>query len=125
LAIVEDISSTKKRLKIEIPADILEKEYSDSLSKIRQRVRIPGFRQGKTPINIIEKRFGHDIKSEMLEKLVPTYYAQAVKDADLSPVTMPKIEEGLDFKRNEPLSFSLTVEVRPKIDNLNYTGIKL
>jgi trigger factor len=120
---VEDISTTKKRLKIEIPADILEKEYSASLNKIRQRARIPGFRQGKTPTSIIEKRFGDEIKSEMLEKLVPTYYAQAVKDADLSPVTMPKIEEGLDFKRNEPLSFSLTVEVRPKIDNLNYTNI--
>ncbi len=122
---VEDISTTKKRLKIEIPADILEKEYSDSLHKIRQRARIPGFRQGKTPISIIEKRFGDEIKSEMLEKLVPTYYAQAVKDADLSPVTMPKIEEGLNFKRNEPLSFSLTVEVRPKIDNLSYNGIKV
>jgi trigger factor len=120
---VEDISTTKKRLKIEIPADILEKEYRDSLNKIRQRARIPGYRQGKTPLSIIEKRFGHEVKSEMLEKLVPTYYAQAVKDADLSPVTMPKIEEGLDFKRNEPLSFSLTVEVRPKIDNLNYTNI--
>lgn len=122
---VEDISSTKKRLKIEIPADILEREYSDSLNKIRQRARIPGFRQGKTPINIIEKRFGDEIKSEMLEKLVPTYYAQAVKDADLSPVTMPKIEAGLDYRRNEPLTFSLTIEVRPKIDNLNYTGIKV
>jgi len=122
---VEDISTTKKRLKIEIPADILEKEYSDSLNKIRQRARIPGFRQGKTPISIIEKRFGDEIRSEMLEKLVPTYYAQAVKDADISPVTMPKIEEGLDFKRNEPLSFSLTVEVRPKIDNLNYNGIRV
>jgi trigger factor len=122
---VEDISSTKKRLKIEIPADILEKEYSDSLNKIRQRARIPGFRQGKTPINIIEKRYGDEIKSEMLEKLVPTYYAQAVKDADLSPVTMPKIEAGLDYRRNEPLTFSLTIEVRPKIDSLNYTGIKV
>lgn len=122
---VEDISATKKRLKIEIPADILEKEYSDSLDKIRQRARIPGFRQGKTPISIIEKRFGEEIKSEMLEKLVPTYYAQAVKDADISPVSMPKIEEGLNFKRNEPLSFSLTVEVRPKIDNLNYNGIEV
>jgi trigger factor len=122
---VEDISTTKKRLKIEIPADILEKEYSDSLHKIRQRARIPGFRQGKTPISIIEKRFGEEIKSEMLEKLVPTYYAQAVKDADISPVSMPKIEDGLNFKRNEPLSFSLTVEVRPKIDNLNYNGIKV
>jgi trigger factor len=122
---VEDISSTRKRLKIEIPAEILEREYSDSLSKIRLRARIPGFRPGKTPISIIEKKFGDEIRSEMLEKLVPTYYAQAVKDADISPVTMPKIEEGLDFRRHEPLTFSLTVEVRPKLDPLNYTGIRV
>ena len=120
---VEDISSTKKRLKIEIPADILEKEYSDSLNKIRQRARIPGFRQGKAPVNMIEKRFGDEIRSELLEKLVPTYYAQAVKEADLAPVTMPKIETDLDLRRNEPLVFSLTIEVRPKIDTLNYSGM--
>ena len=125
MATVEDISSTKKRLKIEIPAEILEREYSDSLSKIRLRARIPGFRPGKTPLSIIEKKFGDEIRSEMLEKLVPSYYAQAVKDADISPVTMPKIEEGLDFRRHEPLTFSLTVEVRPKIEPLNYTGIRV
>jgi trigger factor len=120
---VEDISSTKKRLKIEIPADILEREYSDSVNKIRQRARIPGFRQGKAPVNLIEKRFGDEIRSELLEKLIPTYYAQAVKEADLAPVTMPKIETELDIRRNEPLLFSLTIEVRPKIDTLNYSGI--
>jgi len=123
--IVEDITSTKKRLKIEIPADILEKEYTDSLNKVRQRARIPGFRQGKTPMTIIEKRFGDEVRSELLEKLVPSYYAQAVKEAELSPVTMPKIEGELDLKRNEPLSFSLTIEVRPRITNLDYSGLKV
>ena len=121
--IIEDISSTKKRLKIEIPADILEKEYGDSLHKIRQRARIPGFRQGKAPMNIIEKRFGGEIKNELIEKLVPTYYAEAIKEADLAPVTMPKIDTELDLKRNEPLVFSLTIEVRPKIDDLDYSSL--
>ncbi|MBI5634907.1 MAG: trigger factor [Nitrospirae bacterium] len=123
--IIEDISSTKKRLKIEIPADILEKEYAGSLDNVRQRARIPGFRPGKAPMSMIEKRFGDDIKSELLEKLIPTYYAEAVKEADLAPVAMPKIETNLDLKRNEPLVFSLTVEVRPKIGDMNYSGIKV
>ncbi len=121
--VIEDISSTKKRLKIEIPADILEKEYGDSLNKIRQRARIPGFRQGKAPVNIIEKRFGSEIRNELIEKLVPTYYAEAIKEADLAPVTLPKIDTELDLKRNKPLVFSLTVEVRPKIDNLDYASL--
>ena len=121
--IIEDISSTKKRLKIEIPADILEKEYAGSLHNVRERARIPGFRPGKAPMSMIEKKFGNEIKSELMEKLIPTYYAQAVKEADLAPVTMPKIETELDIRRNEPLLFSLTIEVRPKIDTLNYSGI--
>jgi trigger factor len=123
--IIEDISSTKKRLKIEIPADILEKEFSGSLQNVRQRARIPGFRPGKAPMSMIEKRFGDDIKSELLEKLIPTYYAEAVKEANLAPVAMPKIETNIDLKRNEPLVFSLTVEVRPKIENMNYSGLKV
>ena len=123
--IIEDISSTKKRLKIEIPAEILEKEYTGSLHNVRQRARIPGFRPGKAPMSMIEKRFGDEIKSELLEKLIPTYYSQAVKEADLAPVAMPKIETNIDLKRNEPLVFSLTVEVRPKIEDLNYSGIKV
>jgi trigger factor len=123
--IIEDISSTKKRLKIEIPADILEKEYTGSLHNVRQRARIPGFRPGKAPMSMIEKRFGDEIKSELIEKLIPTYYAEAVKEAELSPVAMPKIETNLDLRRNEPLVFSLTVEVRPKIGEMNYSGIKV
>ena len=123
--IIEDISSTKKRLKIEIPAEILEKEYTGSLHNVRQRARIPGFRPGKAPMSMIEKRFGDEIKSELLEKLIPTYYSQAVKEADLAPVAMPKIETNIDLKRNEPLVFSLTVEVRPKIENMNYSSIKV
>ncbi len=123
--IVEDISSTKKRLQIEIPAEILEKEFSESLQNMRQRARIPGFRQGKAPLTIIEKRFGEEIRSELVEKLVPTYFAQAVKEADLSPATMPKLEGNFAFKRNEPLVFTLLVEVRPKLGDLNYTGQKV
>lgn len=123
--IIEDISSTKKRLKIEIPADILEKEYTGSLHNVRQRARIPGFRPGKAPMSMIEKKFGNEIKSELMEKLIPTYYAEAVKEADLSPVTMPKIETKIDLKRNEPLIFALTVEVRPKIGDIHYSGLKV
>lgn len=122
---VEDISSTKKRLKIEIPTDIIEKEYSSSLHKVRQKAKIPGFRPGKVPVNLIEKRFSHDIKADILDRIVPEYYSKALKEAELVPVVMPKFESTLDIKRNEPLTFSLTVEVRPRISSLNYTGLKV
>lgn len=122
---VEDISNTRKRLKIEIPTDVIEKEYISSLESVRQRAKIPGFRPGKAPVNLIEKKFGEDIKADIIDRLVPDYYSKALKESELVPVTMPNFEDKPDLKRNEPLSFSLTVEVRPRISNLNYTGLKV
>jgi trigger factor len=125
LIAVEDISTTKKRLKIEIPTDIIEKEFKESLDNLRQRAKIPGFRPGKAPESLIEKRFGDDIKADIRDRLVPKYYSQALKEAELVPVTFPKFESALDIKRNAPLFFALTVEVRPNISDLNYTGLKV
>ncbi len=125
LKAVEAINPTKKRLKIEIPSDAIEKEIQNSLEKLRQRTKIPGFRPGKAPINLIEKRFGRDVESEVLEKVIPEFYTKALKEAELKPVARPVFEERLDFKRSNPLSMTLTVEVRPEIDNLNYEGIKV
>ena len=122
---VEDISSTKKRLKIDIPTEVIEKEYRDSLDNVKQRARIPGFRPGKAPTSLIEKKFGQDIKAEIIDKLVPRYYSDALKEANLVPVTMPDFETAVELKRNEPLSFSLTVEVRPAVPDFNYAGLEV
>ncbi|MGC2062841.1 MAG: trigger factor [Thermodesulfovibrionales bacterium] len=121
---VEDLSSTKKRLTIEIPADVIEKEYSRSLGNILQKAKIPGFRQGKAPATLIEKKFGGDIRSDILDKLIPDYYSKTMQSSNLSPVGMPNIEGTLEIKRSEPLVFSLTVEVRPEISDLTYAGLK-
>ncbi len=122
---VEDISTTKKRLKIEIPTDIIEKEYREALDKVKQRAKIPGFRPGKVPASLIEKKFGGDIKADMIDRLVPRYYSEALKEAALVPVALPQFESSLDVKPNEPLAFVLTVEVRPDIADLNYMGLKV
>lgn len=124
-ATVENISNTKKRLTIEIPVEIIEKEFRASLDNVRQRARIPGFRPGKAPESMIEKKFGNDIKADIIDRLVPEYYSKALKDAELVPVTLPKFESNLDIKKHEPLAFSLTVEVRPDVSGLNYAGLKV
>ncbi|PIQ93662.1 MAG: trigger factor [Nitrospirae bacterium CG_4_10_14_0_8_um_filter_41_23] len=122
---VEDISTTKKRLRIEIPSDVIEKEIGDSIEKVRQKAKIPGFRPGRTPVNIIEKRFGKEVEAEVLDKIIPEYYSKALKEAELTPAAMPVFDEKLDFKRNNPVSLSITVEVMPKIENLNYENIEI
>ncbi|MDQ7788146.1 MAG: trigger factor [Thermodesulfovibrionales bacterium] len=120
---VEDINATKKRLKIEIPSDIIEKEIGNSLEKLKQNVRIPGFRPGKAPLNIIEKRYGKEVEAEALDKLIPEHLRLALQQADITPLTLPTLDEEFDFKRKNPLNISVTLEIVPKIENLTYENI--
>lgn len=123
LKAVEDINQTKKRLRIEIPSDLIEREIKNSLEKLRHTVKIPGFRPGKAPVNLIEKRFGKQVEAEVLEKVVPEHLGNAIREAAIDPVTMPVLEEEFDYKRNNPLAFAVTLEVKPKIENLAYENI--
>ncbi len=122
---IEDINATKKRLRLEIPSDVIEKEIGDSLEKVRQKAKIPGFRPGKAPISLIEKRFGKEVEAEVLDKVIPEYCSKAIKEAEITPIATPTFEERLDFKRNNPLNLLFTVEVLPKIENLEYENIKI
>ncbi len=123
LKALEDISATKKRLKIEIPADSIEAEIKKGLMDAQKKAKFPGFRQGKAPMTLVEKKFSKDVESEVLKNMVSEYYLQAVKEADLRPVSRPALEESFDFKRNSDLSMTMTVEVAPQIENLTYEDI--
>ncbi|MEW6740622.1 MAG: trigger factor [Nitrospirota bacterium] len=123
LKALEDISSTKKRLKIEVPAEAIESEIKRGLNEAQKRARIPGFRPGKAPMHLIEKKFGKEIEADVLEKIIPEYYLKAIKEADITPVSRPVVEESFDFKRNEPISMTVSVEVRPRVENLDYENV--
>lgn len=125
LKAVEDISATKKRLRVEIPADAVDREITASVEKTRRSVTVPGFRTGKTPVGIIEKRFGKKIEADVLERIIPKFYMDAVKEADVMPVANPVLEEGPDLKRHNPASMTFTVEVMPKVEALDYNGLKI
>lgn len=120
---LEEISATKKRLTIEIPADVIETEIQKGMAEARQQAHIPGFRPGKVPAGMIEKKYGKNIENDALEKLVPEYYAQALKEANLTPVARPEMQSELMLIRQSPITMTLTVEVRPKIEPLSYEGI--
>lgn len=120
---VEDISKTKKRLKIEIPSDVIESEIRKVLLEKQKKVRMPGFRPGKTPIALIEKKFGKEIELEVLDKLTLDFYLDAIREANLKPVSNPMVEDTIEFQRGNPLSMTVTVEVMPKLDDVKYENI--
>lgn len=122
---VEDITATKKRLRIEIPSDLIEGEIKTSLEKLKREAKIPGFRPGKAPVTLIEKRFGKEVEGQILERLIPEQLGSAIKEADLNPITMPVLDEEFNFQRNNPIALSVIVEVMPEIENLDYENISV
>lgn len=122
---VETISPTTRRLKINIPSDIIKSETDNAYNKIRATTKVPGFRPGKVPQAVLEKRFGKNVEAEVIEKIVPEYYLKAIKEAKLEPVAYPNIEDRLTLVAGQPLSFSVTIEVKPEIGDLKYEGIVL
>lgn len=122
---LEDISGTKKRLSIEIPASVIEDEISKTLSDLKQNSRFPGFRKGKAPMSLVEKRYGKDAEADAIEKIIPKYYSDALKESKLKPVNNPNLEGGIDFKRNTDLGLTFTVEVRPEIKGLSYDSLEV
>ena len=122
---LEDVNSTKKRLTLVISAAEIEEEMTVALNDVRIRTRISGYRQGKAPISLIEKRYGKDVEGEVVERLVQRTYAAALEEASLKPVASPAMEGGLDFGRGRDLTLTFTVEVMPKLNNLSYDKVQV
>src|SRR6185503_15146514 len=80
-----------------------------------QRIRIPGFRKGKVPSDLVRRRFAKDIEQEVKERLLPRYWKQAQAESSIDPLLPPEVDEVSDLIPGEPLTFVATVETRPEI----------
>jgi trigger factor len=108
-------------LRIEAPAPQVEKAVNDAIRRLGGRVRIPGFRPGKAPAQIVERVLGWEaIKQEAIDGLLPRMYSDAIERENVDPVSEPEVKLG-DFERGEPFSFTATVTVLPEVDLGNYT----
>lgn len=119
---IEDISSCKKLLKIEIPSEDVNIEFEKAFEEVRTKAEIRGFRKGKAPRNVIKMRFNDYIKAEVIDSLIPPAFEKAAKDAELAilrpPNTAKNMKPSFDemsIKENEPINFEITVDVKPEI----------
>jgi len=122
---IKEVTPTTRKITINIPADAIKAEFNSSYNKLRAVARIPGFRQGKAPQAILEKRFGKDVEAEVMQKIIPEFYSKAIIEADIEPVGYPNIEGDVALKADQPLYLTFTVEVKPDLGELKYEGIVL
>jgi len=121
---VEDVSSVKKVLHIEIPEDTVTRELNDAYQQLKKTAKVKGFRPGKTPRSVLERMFKKDVHMDVSSKLLQESFVEALKETDLNIVGNPKIDPPqLDEKG--PYQYDATVEIKPDIDKIDFKGLSL
>jgi trigger factor len=119
VALVEGV---KHSLDITVPVTEVDKETERVVAEIKKKVKLPGFRPGHAPIGLVKTRFAADIRQDVLEKLVPRFFRQAVDEEHLEVVGRPDITD-VHFHDGEPLTFKAGFEVAPTFDLKDYRGL--
>ena len=120
---VKKIDDCKQELVVQVEGDIVKQKFVQVYKRINKEARIPGFRPGNVPQDILEKRYCVVAQQEILKELLPEVYEQALKETGLEPVNQPKISEVNLGK--DSLSFKSDLEVKPKIDLKKYKRLKV
>ncbi|AUD13663.1 MULTISPECIES: trigger factor [unclassified Planococcus (in: firmicutes)] len=112
-------------LTVEVPAEEVNGALDKAFKKVVKEINVPGFRKGKMPRQMFEKRFGvESLYQDALDFILPDAYANAVEEAGINPVDRPEIDiEKLE--KNEPLVFTAKVTVKPEVELGEYKGLEV
>jgi trigger factor len=119
---VEPIEECKRKLVVEAPADVVQREWERAYGRVQKQARLPGFRRGHVPRSLLKVHFSDDVRREVAEHLIPDVYRQAVSEAQLAPVNEPELRD-VTLEEGAPLSFTAVVEVKPTIALGEYRGL--
>lgn len=120
---VESLGPCRRALHVEVPADQVSKEFAEVVGGYAGVARIPGFRPGKAPKEMVKRRFAKEINEEIKQRLVPAGYQEAIKQEKLQAVTVLNVEEK-ELKEGTAFSFTITVDVAPDFELPKYKGLK-
>src|SRR5580704_7455796 len=104
-----DVSETKKNLDIEIPQDVIDHEILHIAQEYARKAKVPGFRPGKAPVQVVKTRYRDEIVSEMMQHLLPKYFSDAVDERKLDVVHTPNFEK-IDYNNGQSLKFKAVFE---------------
>ena len=116
-------SATKREIQVEIPAEEVARQTETLIQKYQKMARLPGFRRGHVPASIIRKRFSEEIKTDVVEALVPRFFRQETERLSLHPISQPRVTD-LHLHEGEPLRFKAEFEIMPEIPLEGYKELR-
>ncbi len=114
----------KREIKVSVPSNLVQSKKSSRFESIAKKAKLPGFRPGKAPMNIIENQYGNQVNQEVLSEVLETTYAEVIQDKELQPAGPPEVSidqfvDGSDFK------YTATIEVMPEFELKGIDKIKV
>lgn len=126
---LKEVSPTQKELKIEIDAEAIKTVYAKVSQKYAKGANVPGFRKGYAPLDVVRTRYKEEIKSDVLQQVLPPKVTEAILEHKLQPLTEPHLHienvEKVKVNGSEPISLHVHVEVMPEIALPKYEGIEV
>ncbi len=120
---VEELSSIKKKLYIEVAEDVVASELNNAYKKIAKTANIKGFRKGKVPRAILEQHFGPKAQYDTVGALINNSLYKAIVDEKIDAVSQPQVVESSEVEAGKPFTYEAEVEIRPAVEAKDYTGI--
>jgi len=121
---VEQVSQCKRRIKATVPSEEVDKQFDATYQELRKVAKVPGFRPGKAPRQVVEMRMGKTFREEALSEIRRRAVGQAVREHKLRPIGLPQFDN-IVYEKGQPFTFEATLEVLPEITLPEYKGIKI
>ena len=121
---VETMGPCRKKLNIEIPATEADQEYQEALAAYVKGARLPGFRPGRAPAAMVQRRYAKELQAEVQERLVARGYRAAIQENKLDVLEILDVTDAR-YLAGQPLAFSVTLDVPPDFTLPEYKGMPL
>jgi len=121
---VESTGTLERRMRVELPAEHIDQEVDSRLKSVGRTAKIKGFRPGKVPAKIVRRKYGKQIREEVLSELMQKSYTAAIVEAKLNPAGGPKIEPEAGGE-NKNFAYTATFEIMPEVKLKNLEKIKI
>lgn len=112
-------------IKIVIEGKEIAEKVTAKTKQLAKTIKVSGFRPGKVPLNFVEKKHGQEIQKDVIQDLLVKHSDEALKEHKLEPALRPEVNKTSEYKEGEDFEYTLTVEVLPETDNVDYSKIKI
>ncbi len=120
----EDINNTRKKLIVEVPGALIAAQAAEATKSVASQVNLPGFRPGKAPVTMVQKRYGPAIAARMQENVLRKAYEHAIEDQQLKVYQLVDVEK-VDLKADQDAEVVFTVDLQPQVPLPVYEGLSI